>query len=128
MSHCQFDCLFLRVSEDDITECRGRCVIHMEDDMFCSGNCIYSPPDKVFSGGSQYLKSLLRIEDREKDKDRTWIQTSSGTSPFLIRPLTKLKSVSLAAGYATSICFTPVFTNIRKKVVFCSMVIGLARA
>lgn len=45
-----------------------------------------------------------------------------------MRPRTNWKSVSLAAGYATSICLTPHFTSCLKNVVFCSMVIGLARA
>jgi hypothetical protein len=44
-----------------------------------------------------------------------------------MRPRTKLKSVSLAAGYATSISLKPHLTRSLKNMVFCSMVIGLAR-
>lgn len=43
-------------------------------------------------------------------------------------PRTKLKSVSLAAGYETSISFSPHATRVLKNRVFCSIVIGFARA
>ena len=45
-----------------------------------------------------------------------------------IKPRTKLKSVSLAAGYAISISLKPHSSKSSKNVVFCSIVIGFARA
>lgn len=48
--------------------------------------------------------------------------------PFSISPLVKEKSVSLAAGYEISISLKPHLTRCSKKIVFCSMVMGVARA
>jgi hypothetical protein len=58
----------------------------------------------------------------------TWSHTSSGTSPLVIRPLTKPKSVSLAAGYAISTSLKPDFTICRKKWVFWLTDMGFANA
>ena len=46
---------------------------------------------------------------------KTWIQTSSGVKPGTsISDLTKLKSVSEAAGKAASICLTPSYNCINR--------------
>ena len=58
----------------------------------------------------------------------TCIQTSSGIRPCSIKPRTKLKSVSLAAGYATSISLKPHLSRVSKKIDFWATVIGFARA
>lgn len=100
----------------------------MEDSMLGSCNRVDRPSYQILSCRCQNLTPYKQSETPFPRKIRTWIQTSSGTSPFVMRPLTKLKSVSLAAGYATSICLTPHLINWRKNVVFCSMVIGFARA
>ncbi len=73
-----------------------------------------------------YISVRHRVYNSTKRR-RTCIQTSSGSACSL-SARTNPKSVSLAAGYATSISLKPHTSSLSKNAFFCSIVIGFANA